>query len=355
MMLSNRHTLAAVVVAAAIAGVSRADQLQIEGLPPQPVTITGFKDNKIIYQTQRGDQNDRDYDRIKQLTVDGETAFNAAEDAFAKGNKEASIDNYAKAIRGSGKPWEKAFAARRMLDALGNSKRFDAQVAAYLALLVTDPTQAAAHKPALPEKGSTYLDKASADIDEVLKTPGLTDAQQLALLNFQIEVQRQRGNEGGVTSALERMTKLGGDAGKDPAVQAQLATLKVNQARLALDQKNYAQAKKLIDDNRQFISDPRAQSDALYILAQCAEATADKTDKNAMKDAALAYMRVVANFDDLEGKPNVLPSMQATANILEQIGEKNAATTVLGQIADEFPQDPAAAAAKTKIEQLKKG
>jgi len=354
-MLSNRHFLAAAIATAAIAGVSRADQLQIEGLPPQPVTITDFKDGKITYQTQRGDQGQRDYDRIKQLTVDGETAFNAAEDAFSKGNKDASIDNYAKAIRGSGKPWEKAFAARRMLDALGNTKRFDAQVAAYLALLITDPTQAAAHKPALPDKGSSYLDKASADIDEMLKTPGLSDAQQLALLNFQIEIQRQRGNDSGVTAALERMTKLGGDAGKDPAVQAQLATLKVNQAKLALDQKNYAQAKKLIDDNHQFISDPRAQSDALYIVAQCTLATADKSDKGAMKDAALAYMRVVANFDDLEGKPNVLPSMQATADILEQIGEKDAAATILGQIADEFPQDPAAAAAKAKIEQLKKG
>lgn len=353
--MKSPRTIIALAALLAAGGVSRADQLQTEGLPAQPVTVTDFKDGKIVYQTARGVQGGRDYDRVKQLTIDGETAFNAAEDAFAKGQKEQSIDGYVKAIRGTSKAWEKTFAARRLIDAVGETKRFDAQEQAYVALLVTDPAMVAAHKPTLPAKGSAYLDQASADVDSALLTPGLTGAQSLALLNFRIDIQRQRGDDAAVTATLEKMTRLGGDAGSDPAVRAQLASLKVSQAKLAVDEKNYTQAKKLIDDNRQFISDPRAQSDALYVLAQCAAANADKTDKRAMKDAALAYMRVVANSDDTEGKPNVLNALQATADIMQQIRETETAVTVLGQISTEFAGDPAAKDALSKIEQLKKG
>ena len=95
------------------------------------------------------------------------------------------------------------------------------------------------------------------------------------------------------------------------------------------------------------------QADALFVLAQAKHQSAAAGDQTALKQAALSYMRVVAHFGDVEGKPNVLPCLVATAAILEQIGEKADAAAALEQIVREFPDDPAANQARQDLARLK--
>ncbi len=340
------------ITLAAAASVSWADQLIVSGMQPQQVTFIDFADNKLIYTTRAGERNDREIGRVSHIAVDGEAAFNDAETAFAKDEKDKAIDGYARTIRSTSKPWLRNFAARRLLIALGTADRFDARVVAYMAILSINPDEAIQYRPELPEKGNRQLDTAIADVEAALKQPGLGAPQQLGLYTFLIDLHRRKGDEAGATATLERLARLADQLGDMPEIREQLAGAKVAQARLALDQKKYPEAIKLIEDNRGNIADPRLQSDALFTLAQAKLATASKADKAAMQDIALIYMRVVAHFGDADGRPNVLPSLQATANILQQIGDKPGAVAVLEQIVREFPDDPAAKKAQQELQTL---
>ena len=79
----------------------------------------------------------------------------------------------------------------------------------------------------------------------------------------------------------------------------------------------------------------------------------DGKDAAALKDAALAYMRVVANFKDTPGRPHVADSLYKTGQIEEQLAEPDVAAKVYQQVAEQFPSDPAAALAKQNLDRLK--
>jgi hypothetical protein len=342
-----------IVAALICTAVAQADKLIIPGAGPQDVTFTDFDGKKLLYRSRSGTANDREMERISHIAVDNEPAFNEAELFFSQDQKEKSIDGYVKTLRSTNKKWLKAYAARRLMVALAGSNRFDAKLVAYLAILTTTPEAAAELKPQLPERGSKFLDAAVADIERALKQTDLAGDQQIALFNFLLEVHRQRQDEPATVATLERIEKLASSLGDVPGVKAQLASVKVSQARAALDQKKYDDAAKMINDNRAFITDPREQSDALFILAEANRATTPKGNVDGLKNVALMYMRVVAHFSDVEGKPNVLASLQATASVLEEAGDKNGAAAAIEQIITTFPDDPAAAKAKQDLAQLK--
>lgn len=332
--------------------VLQADQLFIPGMQAQQVTYTDLQGNRLIFRTQRGDLSEREIERISHISVDGEPAFNDAELALIKDEKDKAIDGYTKTIRSTSKPWLKYFAARRLLTAIGDNPRFDARVVAYLALLERNPDEALAYKPELPPKGNRQLDVAITDVETMLKQPGLGIAQQVALYTFLLDLNRRKGDETGVISTLERLSKVADAAGSLPEIREQLAAARVTQAKLALEQGKYSEAVRLIQENRTSLNDPRLQSDALYILASAARSTADPSDKNALKDAALQFMRVVAHFSEIEGKPNVPASLIATAEIMEQLDQKEDAIQLYQQILNEFPNDPVARTADARLKQL---
>jgi TolA-binding protein len=64
-------------------------------------------------------------------------------------------------------------------------------------------------------------------------------------------------------------------------------------------------------------------------------------------------MRVVADFKDTAGKPHVADSLLKTGQIEEQLSEPDVARKVYQQLADEFPNEPAAATAKQNLERMK--
>ncbi|HEX8341293.1 MAG TPA: hypothetical protein VF624_10325 [Tepidisphaeraceae bacterium] len=364
-MAGKSQTLKLTLVALlAVAPAAWADELILQGAPPQKVTFTGFDGSKLSYTTSGGSTSERELSRVSHIAVENEAPFNEAEVAFLKEERARSIDGYTKTLRSTNKTWLKAYAAQRLLAALEGSDRFDAKLVAYLAVLAgeapkdPDAAEAAAAnatklKPALPDKGSKFLDTAVTDIESTLKQPNLGGQQQLALYNFLIEVHRQRGDESAETAVLERVEKLAGTLGDMPEIKAQIASVKVKQARTALSQKKYEEAARIINEHRSSIMVPREQSDALFTLAEAKRATASKSSPDAAKDVALMYMRVVAHFSEAEGKPNVLASMQAAAEVLEAAGAKADAAALAEQIVATFPDDPAAAKAKQDLARLR--
>lgn len=337
-------------VAALLTVPAAADQLVVQGLGPQKVTVTGFAGGKLLYQTTAGN-GEREYDRVAQLTVDGEPALNAAEAARSGGQSDGGLDDYVKALKTTGRPWVKAYAARRVFDVAGT--KYEPKVAAYLALLAVAPEDAEGRRPALPNAGSRLLDVTAAAVESTLTTPKLSDKSKTALLAYLADVHRARGDDAAVVATVERLAKASPAAANDPAVQSQLAGLKVTQAKAAVEKKDYRQAVALIESAKPAINDPAQQADALFVLAQAKLANADAADKAAQQDAALAFMRVVAHANALPGRPNVLASLRATAGILERSGVPADAAKVYRQIARDFPDDPAAVSeAKAAAERL---
>lgn len=334
--------------------VARADTILTQGLPPVKATIIGFANGRLEYQAANGNVGNREYSRVMQLVIDAEPALNAAEAAHASGKPADSLDDYANAIRATNTPWVRVFAARRLLDAAGADGRFEPRLTAYLALLAYAPADAAGRQPPLPEAGSRLLDVAVTEVESALKAPKLADPAKVTLLNFLTEIHRRRGDETNVVATVERMARASPAAASDPVVQAQLTGLKIAQAKAMAEKRDFTGAARLIDDSRAAIVDPLQQADALYLLAQAKLATADATDNAALSDAALTFMRVVAHADALPGRPNVLASLRATADVLERTGRPADAAKVYVQIVRDYATSPAAVAiAKADLERLK--
>ena len=340
------------LVALSLAGPAVGDELVTQGVGALKMTVTGFAGGKLLYQTAGGN-GEREYERIAKLDVDGEPSLNAAEKARSDGLSDGGIDQYVQALKTTGRPWVKAYAARRVFDVAG--PKYEPKLAAYLALLSVAPDDAQTRRPALPAAGSRLLDLTASSIDSMLATPKLADVSKIALLNYLADVHRARGDDTAVIVTVERLAKASPAAANDPVVQSQLAGLKVTQAKAAVEKKDYRGAATLIENAKASINDPAQQADALFVLAQVKLASAAASDNTGQQDAALAFMRVVAHANALPGRPNVLASLRATAGILERTGRAADAAKVYRQIARDFADDPAGAAeAKADAERVEK-
>jgi len=280
---------------------------------------------------------------IQRLQIDTEPAFNQAEEAYAAGQWDKATSGYDKTIRGTNKPWLKQWSSLRLLEAAEKSGNFPAAVTAWVELVQSNPAAAAGRQPRMPEATSTFLDTAAADVEKVLQGR-LEDRQRAELLKFVLDIYQKKNDTARAINAAERLSKLTGD-GTDPANQRLLADLKINLAKIAIDQKNYAKAKQEIDSVRSAIVQPEQQAMALYLLAEADRHLAGE-DAGKLQDAALAYMRVVAHFPR---SPQAGDALMQTAAILEKLGDTKKALALYQQAAAEYPTTKA----KEHVERLK--
>ncbi|MGH7178113.1 MAG: tetratricopeptide repeat protein, partial [Tepidisphaeraceae bacterium] len=138
----------------------------------------------------------------------------------------------------------------------------------------------------------------------------------------------------------------------NPAAARAIVRRKLQSAQTSLDRRAYPQAIAEIDNNRGFFTDTTQQAEALFILAQARFGMAGK-DPNALKSAALAFMRVVANFKDAPGHPRVPESLLKTGEVLEALSDSQNARQIYQQLTSQYPDDPAAAQARQNLERLK--
>jgi hypothetical protein len=182
------------------------------------------------------------------------------------------------------------------------------------------------------------LDAAAAEVEKALGRTGLAAEQRQALLQLVLEIHRARGDTVKAGRALEQLLAAGGAAATDPGAQAALADLRLSEAQLALDAGDLVKAKAVVEQNQANFVEPKQQAEALFLLARVAEASARKgtpVDAGQLRDAGLAYMRVVAHFKGVNGAEARVPgSLLRTAVILEDMGEKLEAARIYRELSE---------------------
>jgi TolA-binding protein len=75
-------------------------------------------------------------------------------------------------------------------------------------------------------------------------------------------------------------------------------------------------------------------------------------DPTALKDAAIAYLRVVAHFKEAANAPHVPEAMMGAASILEELGDTAGALRLYQDVVAKYAASPVAGAANAAIRRL---
>jgi TolA-binding protein len=352
--------LAAIATSLAVlAGAARADSLWVSSAKPgenrtnaleiSKVKINRIDDSTATFANPAGRESQRDAGQVVRIAIDDEPTLNAGEEAFVAGTWDVATDNYLKTIKSTQRDWLKGWVAGRLLTAAEKAKRFDAAATAYVTAILGGGKPPA--KPAMPDAKSTYLATAAKEVEGALQNPKLSADQRQALLSFLLDLHRTRNDQKGMAEVMQQLQKAGALAANDPAAAGALARMKLDVASVALDARQYKKALDEINANRAIFVNPSDQAQALFLLAQAQEGLAGE-DANALADAALAYMRVVAHCKDVPGKPRVAESLMKTASILERTKNAKAALELYQQVTSQFADDPAAAQARESAQRL---
>ena len=343
------------------------------------VKVEKLENGILSFRSSQSDRvTDRPVDEVVRIAADGEPALTQAEEAFAAQRWDQAATAYQKAAASSSKQWVKDRAGLRLVAAAEKSGKFPTAVAGWITLMARDPALASKYKPQVPAGAKAgSLDSAVAELDRALGDARLKEEQRQSLLSFQLEVARANGDVkkaqaignklsgtasaapvpaptpgaapagGGGGGGTAPAGTSGAPAGPNPALALQLAFL-------ALDQKQYQQAETEINKAAAAIVDPEQQVDALYALAECRAGLA-KDDPAALKDAALAYMRVVARGKSARiASPRVAESLLKTAAIQERLNAPREALLLYNQVVEEFKGTDAATRAAQAASRLGK-
>lgn len=343
-MTMNRYLVGFIIAISPLlaAGLALGDTVHISGgLKFEDSQILRIEGNQLIF-SRAGREVSREISTITQLEVTNEPAFNQAEAAYVAGSWDKATAAYEKALRATNRDWLRQWASMRLFETADKSGDFPAATTAYIELLRSNPDAAAGRTPTLPDASSTFLQTAAADIERALGGD-LNERQRAELLKFLLDIHQKRGDTTQALSAAERLSKLTGDAAT-PENRRLLADLKLGLATIALEQKDYPKAVVEIQDNRSVFIEPEQQAQALYILAAAQHRLAGE-DQQKLQDAAIAYMRVLAHFPK---SSQAGPSLVATGEIMEALGNTDKALDIYKQAASEYP----ATGAKTHVQRL---
>ncbi|HMO24907.1 MAG TPA: hypothetical protein PKB10_01425 [Tepidisphaeraceae bacterium] len=348
------------LVIIACSGVVQADTIwwgsgEGRGLAANDVRVDSIDlaNQELVYLTRAGQRTARKFDQIKQLIIDNEPAFNAAEEQFFAGEFDRAVEGYQRTLRSTTKEWLRAWSAIRLADAANRAGRFDAAVGAYVAIVRLQPDLAAKYKPQIPDSRSTFLDNAVTELNTA-RNQATNDAQRQQILTLLLEVHQARRDTTAANAVMEDLLKLNIGSADDPAARTALASIRISQAKNALAQNDYPRAIAVINEDRTLFVDPAEQAEAFWILAEAGYAQADRSNRTALLDAALAYMRVAAHFKDVPGRPYVGESLLRAAEIHELLGGEQVAValSLYKQIATEFASEPAGAKARQHQQRL---
>lgn len=344
--------LCCLAVSLATARATRADTVWLRSgntnaLARPNMKVEKLENGQLFFRSTQSDLlTQRPVEDVVRILADGETTFNAAEEAFAAGEWDKAAAGYQRSLS-SPKQWIKDRSALRLIAAAEKSGKFSTAVAGWAALLARDPALASEHKPQVPtatKPGS--LDAAVAELDKSINDTRLPQETKQTLLTYQMELARANGD---VKRAQSIATKLGGTPGV-----AQNSEVALQLASLALEQKQYDQVLKTIEQAAPTITDPQQQVEALYCLAEARSGLAGN-EPAALKDVALAYMRVVARAKAARASsPRVADALLKTAAIQEKIGAAKEALLLYQQVSDEFKGTDAGTRAAQAAERLGK-
>lgn len=337
---------------------ARGDSIFTGTLERTNVTVRQVKGGMVYYDIGGRNAEPIPVAKVTRILARDEPAFNAAEVAYVTGEWESAAENYQKAVADRrANLWIVDWSLPRLIDSANRCGRFDAAVAGYIDLVRKDPHEAAALKPPLPEAKSKYLEVAVRQLTDALKEPELNDAQRQPLLLLLLEIQRLRKNDAAISEIADQLGKIesaGPDRGSDESAAQTAAELRLGLAHVALDKGDFQKVIDQIESNRDLFIRPQQQAEALHCLARAKYGLADRSsDAAALKEAALAYMRVVAHFKEAGNLPQVADSLYMTGVILERLKEPENARHLYESVVSQYNTDPAAAKAGARLEKMK--
>jgi hypothetical protein len=307
-------------------------------------------DGRIAFEDASGKRGQRDLNQVNRIAMDDEPALADAERAYVERKWPDAADAYEKALAGTRRDWVKAWIAPRLIESAENSRRFPPAVAGYLELVRTNPARAENTVPTAFEEDRKALDEGVVEVNAALTDPQLTAQQRQCLLSFLLDIQRGRHDQAAADLVLDQMLKSGNAGAARAGVRR-----KLDEISKSLEKEDWKAALALVNTNQSIFVDPRDQAEAMYFTAEATGGSAaESSDAGIWKDVALAYMRVVAHFKDVQGAPFVAASLLKTGAIEERLGDEAGAKRVYEQVASQFGDGPAGAAAKAKLAGLHK-
>jgi hypothetical protein len=358
--------LAAAVVLLAPAREAAADvvtaksgtaQINIEG------TILRIENGELVMRVkQSGRETRRRLEDVIKIKLDDEPKFNAAEDAYAAGNTAAAATGYQQALTGTQREWVKDRALQRLVEVAQKSGQYPSAVTAFVEMAKRDPAQANKAKPAIPQGNAAALAPVIAEVRKGYEGNIKPEAKQL-LRTYLVDLYLAAGDPKSADALVKGAGAVyvpapgaGQEAigvGPAPAENA-AATRAINEAKIAMAQKDYARVVNTIRASKTAFTDPDQQFEALYMMAE-AEAGAAGNDAAKLTDAGVAYMRVVAHFGNRTSDPRYADALVKAAGIVERLQKPNEALSLYNQVATDpkFKNTPAAAEAAKAIARLR--
>jgi hypothetical protein len=287
-------------------------------------TVTRMEGDTVYFTSSSGSETSRPLASVVELNIDSEPLLNQAEAAYtaATPDWDTACTAYNSEITATDKEWLRNYCRIRLIDAAGHNGQVDLATSAYIYFVQNNPAVAADHTPKIPDSGARGLDEAAALLSNAVDGAGIAADQQRQLLSLLLAVDKARGDDKDVAKIAQRLTgepAAPGDSNSSSSaeVQVSVAQSSLQLAKVARDDKDYAGALKLIQDNRTAFSDQASQVEAMFIIAQCKEALAKSDDD--LKDAAIAYMRVYTHFKQSGDVDFVPQSLLNTGHILERL------------------------------------
>jgi TolA-binding protein len=298
-------------------------KLKIEGLTASGLLFRSVSQDRVA--------EPKPLKEIWRIQVDDEVALNAAETAYVAEKWDEAVSGYQRTLATTRKDWVKQYATVRLVTAAEKSGKFAASASAYIALVTRSPNAAAEAKPTVPKNAKAEVTTAITAVKVALGDTRLPAAQKNALQAFLAELYIANGQP---KEAESLGTKPGNTvnavpapppAGKTedrisapaPAADKGKVDLQLQLAVAAIKQKKFQDAIDAINSIAPSLNDPQQQASALFTLAEAKAGLADK-DVVKLKDAALAYMRVVAHFKSQPDAPHVAESLFKSGVMLEQ-------------------------------------
>jgi TolA-binding protein len=320
-----------------------------------PVKIVNVTGGQIVFTFNSDRQISRDVQQVIEIQIDGNPAFNGAEDAFVAQHWQPAVDGYRRTLSSSPADWVRDWAAFRLLIAANAAGSFDDAAAAYAAVVRRYPAAAEPYKPAIPRDQralTTAVGTVQKELESLAVEPDSQSAQVL-LLQFLLEIQQARQDSKAAALVAQQLLKVRAGA---PDVSANKALINGRIAAAGNDVQagQYAAASKIIQDNSDQIIDPSQQAEAMFILASAQQGLV-KANPAAKaqdwQDVALAYLRVVAHFKDQSDNPQIPQALYQAAAILDSIHDP-AALPLYRQLIDTYPTTTWAASAKIAVARL---
>jgi hypothetical protein len=332
-------------------------QINIEG------TVLRIENGQLFVKAKTsGRETQRKLEDVIKIKLDDEPKFNAAEDAYAAGNTAAAATAYQGALTATQREWVKDRALQRLVEAAQKGGQYPAAVTAFVEMAKRDPAQASKAKPAIPQGNASALTPVIAEVRKAYDGNIKPEAKQL-LRTYLVDLYLGAGDPksadalvktaGPVPAAPVGPEAAAPGANAAPADNA-AATRAINEAKIAMAQKDYARVTNTIRASKTAFNDPDQQFEALYMLAE-AESGAAGNDAAKLADAAVAYMRVVAHFGNRTSDPRYADALVKAAGMVERLQKPNEALSLYNQVATDpkFKNTPAAAEAAKAVARLR--